>query len=141
MMVLAHGADAANKADENSPPAGPAAATFEQPMATVQTQAVSALTELGCEIIKELPNYVEGKRVRKIGVFVGSGGETLRVWLAEAGGKTEVRVSTSKTFVGRAGQKDWDSQIVEAITKGLSPAASGEAPAAPVAETTPSTGG
>lgn len=131
MMVLAHSANAASNADENSPPTAAANATFDQPIAAVQVQAINALTVLGCEFKKQLPNYVEGKRVRKVGVFVGSGGETLRVWLAEVGGKTEVRVSTSKTFVGGAGQKNWDTQIVEEITKGLAqPPGATEVPAA-----------
>ena len=129
IMLLAHDASAASNADENSPPAGAANATFDQPIAAVQVQAVNALTVLGCEFKKQLPNYVEGKRVRKVGVFVGSGGETLRVWLAEVGGKIEVRVSTSKTFVGGAGQKNWDKQIVEEITKGLAQPVAAQAPA------------
>ena len=141
-IILAQSAGAANKPDENSPPQGAAAATFEQPMSVVQAQAVTALTVLGCELKTQLPSYVEGKRVRKVGVFVGSGGETLRVWLAEVEGRTEVRVSTSKTFVGGAGQKNWDKQIVEEITKGLAQAAPVEAPvtADPPVEETPTTG-
>ena len=131
MMLLTHGVNAASNTDENSPPAGAPSATFDQPIAAVQVQAVNALTVLGCEFKKQLPNYVEGKRVRKVGVFVGSGGETLRVWLAEVDGKTEVRVSTSKTFVGGAGQKNWDKQITEEITKGLAQASTAaEQPAA-----------
>lgn len=129
VMMFATVAHAAKKADESSPPAGAPSATFEQPLAAVQVQAVNALTVLGCELNKQLPNYVEGKRVRKVGVFVGSGGETLRVWLAEVAGKTEVRVSTSKTFVGGAGQKNWDKQIVEEITKGLAQPAAATTPA------------
>lgn len=108
---------AAKHADENSPPDGEPNATFEAPMAKVQESAVNALTVLGCEIKKQLPNYVEGKRLRKVGAFVGSGGETLRVWLSEADGKTSIKVGTQRTFVGGAGQKNWDKEIVEEIAK------------------------
>lgn len=119
LSVLAGTTNAAKEKDENSPPAGEPNAVFAAPMAKVQEQAVNALTVLGCEFKKQLPNYLEGKRTRKIGAFVGSGGETLRVWLSEADGKTSVRVSTDKTFVGGAGQKNWDKQIIEEMTKGL----------------------
>lgn len=131
VMTFAGAAQAAKNIDENSPPDGAPNATFEQSMSVVQEQAVNALTVLGCEFKKQLPNYLEGKRVRKVGVFVGSGGETLRVWLAEANGKTEVRVNTNKTFVGGAGQKNWDNQIIEEITKGLTQSPAAESPAAP----------
>jgi hypothetical protein len=41
--------------------------------------AFDALTVIGCSIKKEEAAYVEGKRDRKVGVFVGSGGETVSV--------------------------------------------------------------
>jgi hypothetical protein len=119
LSILAGTADAAKSKDERSPPAGEPNAVFEAPMAKVREQAVNALTVLGCEFKKQLPDYLEGKRSRKIGVMVGSGGETLRVWLSEVEGKTEVRVSTDKTFVGGAGQKNWDKEIIEELKKGM----------------------
>jgi hypothetical protein len=121
---------AAKNKDENSPPDGEPKAVFEQPIAKVQEQTVNALVTLGCEIKKQLPNYVEGKRVRKVGVFVGSGGETIRVWLAEQDGKTSIKVTTDKTFVGGAGQKNWDQETVDEITKAVNAPAATEAPAA-----------
>ena len=119
--ALAATAFAANKKgkDESSPPDAAPNAEFSQPIAKVQEASVNALVVLGCEIKKQLPNYVEGKRTRKVGAFVGSGGETLRVWLSEANGKTAIRVSTDKTFVGGAGQKNWDAEVVAEITKGV----------------------
>lgn len=120
LLLISMAAWAAKNKDENSPPDGAPKAVIEQPMAKVQEQAVNALVVLGCEIKKQLPNYVEGKRVRKVGVFVGSGGETIRVWLSEADGKTSVKVTTDKTFVGGAGQKNWDEETVAEIQKGVS---------------------
>ncbi|HEY5809142.1 MAG TPA: hypothetical protein VIT67_14305 [Povalibacter sp.] len=124
MVLIAASAWAGKNKDENSPPDGPPKAVIEQPIARVQEQAVNALVVLGCEIKKQLPNYVEGKRVRKIGAFVGSGGETIRVWLAEVDGKVGVKVTTDKTFVGGAGQKNWDDETLAEIQKGLTGAAS-----------------
>ena len=118
--LLAASAYAAKKGkDETSPPDAAPNAEFAKPMAKVKEASLNALVVLGCEIKKDLPNYVEGKRVRKVGAFVGSGGETLRVWLSEANGKTSIKVSTDKTFVGGAGQKNWDKELVEEITKGV----------------------
>jgi len=108
---------AAKNKDENSPPTEAPNAEFAQPMSKVQEQAVNAMVVLGCKIKKQLPNYVEGKRSRKVGVFVGSGGETLRVWLTEADGITSIKVKTDRTFAGGAGQKNWDEELVEEIKK------------------------
>ena len=118
--ALAATAYAAKKGkDESSPPDTAPNANFSMPLAKVHKASVDALVVLGCEIKKDLPNYVEGKRTRKVGAFVGSGGETLRVWLTESGGKTSIKVSTDKTFVGGAGQKNWDKELVEEITKAI----------------------
>lgn len=89
------------------------ATVFQQPVATVQKAAVEALSATGFNVTKQQPTYVEGKRPRKVGVFVGSGGETVGVWLTASGADaTEVRVDTARTFVGGAGQKDWDAPIL-----------------------------
>jgi hypothetical protein len=96
-------------------------ATFDQPMAAVHKAAVDALAVIGCTIKKEDPAYVEGKRDRKIGVFVGSGGETVSVTLSDAAaGKVGVDIRTARTFVGGAGQKNWDQPVLDEITKQLS---------------------
>lgn len=106
--------------------------TFDKPMADVQKAAVDALTTIGVSIKKQEPNLVEGKRKNKVGLFVGSGGEILTVSLNSLdASKTEAKVRTTKTFAGRAGQKVWDQQIIEEMSKslGVSP------PAAPAAAT------
>lgn len=95
--------------------------TFDQPMAAVHKAAVDALTVIGCTIKKEDPAYIEGKRDRKVGVFVGSGGETVSVTLSDAAaGKVGVDVRTARTFVGGAGQKNWDQSVLDEMTKQLS---------------------
>ncbi|MGC1521434.1 MAG: hypothetical protein WA803_07840 [Steroidobacteraceae bacterium] len=96
-------------------------ATFDQPMTAVHKAAVDALAVIGCTIKKEDPAYIEGKRERKFGVFVGSGGETVSVTLSEAApGKVGVDIRTARTFVGAAGQKNWDKPVLDEITKQLS---------------------
>jgi hypothetical protein len=97
-----------------------AGSVFPHPIAKVQKASVDALTVIGCEIKKQEPAYAEGYRPRKMGLFVGSGGETVGVWLAEkTPTQTEVKVTTAKTFAGRAGQKDWDKEVLAEITKTL----------------------
>lgn len=86
----------------------------------MQAAAANALTVVGCEIKTNEPNRLEGVRSRKVGAVVGSGGEKLSVDLtAVEGGKTEIKVRITKTFVGRAGQEVWDEQILEEINKAL----------------------
>ncbi|MCB9913169.1 MAG: hypothetical protein H6827_09255 [Planctomycetes bacterium] len=95
-------------------------ALFEQPIDKVQRAAVDALAVNGFDIKKQEPTYVEGSRPRKIGLFVGSGGETVAVWLtAPAPDKTEVKVKTGKSFAGYAGQKNWDEEIMAEMTRTL----------------------
>lgn len=102
--------------------------TFEKPIAEVQKAAVDALTTVGATPSKQEPNFVEGKRKNKVGLMVGSGGEVLSVALNSVEeGKTQAKVRTTKTFVGRAGQKVWDQQVLEEMAKVLGVSA----PAAP----------
>jgi hypothetical protein len=108
--------------------------TFDKPVEQVHKAAVDALTVVGVDIKKDEATFVEGKRKNKVGAFVGSGGEVLSVALtAVDGGKTEAKIRTTKTFVGRAGQKVWDQQVADEMAKSLSGAA--PAPAAPTATT------
>jgi len=93
---------------------------FQQPIEQVQKAAVDALVVTGFNVTKQEPTYVEGFRPRKVGFFVGSGGETVGIWLASQGpNKTEVRVDTAKSFVGIVGQKNWDAEILNEMTKSL----------------------
>ena len=103
------------KPDDSGP-----AAVFNHPVKDVQRAAVDALTVSGFDIKKQESGHVEGARPRKVGLVVGSGGETVGVWLkATAPTVTEVRVKTAKSFVGGAGQKTWDKVILAEMTKSL----------------------
>jgi hypothetical protein len=95
-------------------------AVFQHPIEKVQKASVDALTVTGFDVKKQEPTYVEGTRPRKIGFFVGSGGETVGVWLAaQAPDKTEVKVTTATTLAGRLGQKDWNNEVIAELTKTL----------------------
>ncbi len=96
------------------------ATTFQHPIAQVQKAAVLALVEDGFNIAKQEPTYVQGKRPHEVGFFVGSGGETVGVWLTARGANTtEVRIDTAKSFAGHLGQKDWDSNILTKMRQTL----------------------
>jgi hypothetical protein len=107
----------------STPKAGDATPTtvFEQPIERVQKAAVDALIVTGFEVKKQESTYVEGFRPRKVGLVVGSGGETVGVWLTSQGpNKTGIRVDTAKSLVGVAGQKNWNNEILYEMTKTLS---------------------
>jgi hypothetical protein len=96
-------------------------AVFDKPIDRAQSAAVDALVTTGFDITKKEPTYVEGFRPRKFGLLVGSGGETVGVWLVVQGAeKTEVRVDTTKSLMGIAGQRNWDSDVMAEISKTLS---------------------
>ncbi len=113
------GCATSGKALPNSPEGNPGV-VLEYPIEKVQQAAVNSLAVIGCDIVKQDPAYVEGHRPNKIGLFVGSGGETVRVWLeALDPQKTNVKVKTAKSFVGMAGQKNWDKQVMNEISAEL----------------------
>jgi len=93
---------------------------FTQPVEKTRQGAVDALVVLGFDVKKQDPAYVEGFRPRKIGLFVGSGGETVGVWLEPVGDQqTRVRVDTAKSLAGIVGQKNWDADVVAQMEKTL----------------------
>ena len=95
-------------------------AIFPHPIDKVQKAAVDAIAVSGFNIKKQELSYVEGVRPRKIGLVVGSGGETIGIWLtSQSPERTEVKVSTAKSLVGIAGQKDWSDQIIAEMKKTL----------------------
>ncbi len=90
----------------------------------VHKAARDALVVIGCEIKKDEPTQLEGYRKHKVGLFVGSGGETVSVSItAQAEGKTNVDIRTKRTFAGGAGQKNWDQPVLDEIRKSLSSSA------------------
>jgi hypothetical protein len=96
---------------------------FNQPIDAVRTATANALAVHGFNIEEQTDTYLRGSRPRKIGFFVGSGGETVGIWLdALDEGRTRVMVSTAKSFVGYAGQKNWDDDIYFEIRQDLTKA-------------------
>lgn len=114
---------------------------YDQPVAVVRQACEDALATIGVMKLKrDEPELLEGQRSRKVGAFVGSGGEILTVKLKPLdASRTEVLVSTKKTFVGMAGQKNWNEPLTGEISKlvaaaGQPVAAPAEAPPAPAAQ-------
>lgn len=79
----------------------------------VRQAGLRALTFVGCEVKTQQPYYLTGKRPSKWGLFVGSGGETVKIFLYPDGpAQTRVWVDTDKSFVGIAGQQTWDDKVL-----------------------------
>ncbi|HEY2623989.1 MAG TPA: hypothetical protein VGI53_11110 [Dyella sp.] len=115
MLVLAGCSATPTKPGEATP-----SIVYNKPETTVQKAAVDALEANGFVVSKSGTEYVEGARPHKIGLVVGSGGESAGVWLSSLGSdKTSVKVSTAKSFAGMAGQKNWDKEIVAAMDKSI----------------------
>ena len=86
---------------------------FQKPIAEVRGAALRSLSFVGCKIERQEDFYVTGKRPNKFGFFVGSGGETVKVFLYPAStNTTHVWVDTDLSFVGIAGQQNWNKQAV-----------------------------
>ena len=93
---------------------------FQKTSDVVQKAAIDALVVTGFDIQKSEPLYVEGFRPHKVGFFVGSGGETVGIWIEPLGSSsTRVRVDTAKSLVGIVGQKNWDTEILAEMEKTL----------------------
>jgi hypothetical protein len=90
---------------------------FPAPLPKVKEALTGALAALEFEVKKDSGNQIEASKRRHVGVFVGSGGETVVLGLAEAeeDGKKGTRVTgeTKKGFVGRAGQKSWTNAVLD----------------------------
>ena len=75
------------------------------------------------ELESAAQGQLQGQRRRHVGLLVGSGGEVLAAKLEEVSpGKTFVTATTTKTFVGIAGQSNWSCQIVEELIRLAGPA-------------------
>jgi len=95
---------------------------FAKPPAVVQKAAVNALVVNGFDIEKSEALYVQGFKPRKFGAIVGSGGETVGVWLEAVGAdRTRVRIDTARSIVGVAGQRKWDADVLAEMQKELGP--------------------
>ncbi len=86
------------------------------PIDKVHEAALRGLTAVGCEIQRNEPYFVSGKRPNKFGLLVGSGGETVKIFLLPSGEKeTRVWVDTDLSFAGIAGQQGWDDQVLASM--------------------------
>jgi hypothetical protein len=93
---------------------------FDRSQETVHKATEHALAVNGFEIKKSDPFYVEGFRTRSVGLFVGSGGETVGVWIEPVGPqRTRVQVDTAKSIVGIVGQKNWDEEVLAMLEREL----------------------
>jgi hypothetical protein len=97
------------------PEGGEAGITVNKPLAGAHQSALQALAGVGAVVKQNTPTYVEGRRPNKMGLMVGSGGETIKIWLSAAGAQTQVKVTTEKSFAGMVGQKSWDSEVLAAL--------------------------
>lgn len=89
---------------------------FAHPLDRVHEAALRGLTSVGCEVKQNEPYFVAGRRPNKFGLFVGSGGETVKIFLLPSGDtETKVWVDTDLSFVGIAGQQGWDEQVITAM--------------------------
>ena len=97
--------------------AGP---TYAKPVADVHKAAVNALVVTGFDVEKDAPLYVQGFKPRKIGLVVGSGGETVGIWLESLDpARTRVRINTAKSSFGILGQKTWNAEILAEMEREL----------------------
>lgn len=95
---------------------------YNKSEARVQKAAVDALLANGFVIGRSDTDYVDGSRPHKMGLMVGSGGESAAVWLSPLGpSRTAVKVSTAKSLLGILGQKNWDAEIIAEIDKSIGP--------------------
>jgi len=98
-----------------------AEAIFGVTLADAQTAAKLAMAESGFTVKEETDTTIKGNRPRKIGALVGSGGEKITITLRQiSDGSTGVTVKSRKTFVGIAGQKNWDEPVMASIQTALS---------------------
>lgn len=85
---------------------------FNKGVEEVRQAGLRALTFVGCELKTQQPYFLTGRRPNKFGLFVGSGGETVKLFLyPQAPELTHVWVDTDLSFAGIAGQQSWDDKV------------------------------
>ena len=105
-----------------STPSRPAYAgpTFPKPAEAARKAAVNALVVLGFDVERNEPLYVQGAKPRKLGLVVGSGSETVGVWLESLESmRTRVTVNTAKSSFGILGQKGWSAEVLAEMEREL----------------------
>lgn len=90
---------------------------FPYPLDKVKTALIDGMKGIEFEVKKDDGKTIEASHKRHMGVFAGSGGETVVAQLEEAKeGEvtgTKVTAETKKGFVGRAGQKSWSNAVLD----------------------------
>lgn len=115
----AEGASAAAAESESANEKGKSA-VYAADLKTTRDAAIAALKLTGFDIKSSEDTLITGSRPHKMGLVVGSGGEKISVRLAAEGEtSTKARVRTEKTFVGFAGQKNWDDAVINAMNESL----------------------
>jgi hypothetical protein len=98
---------------------GMSSTTFAQPLSRVHDAAVRALTTVGCEIHQKQDYFVSGSRPHTFGLIVGSGGETVQIYmLPQSEESTQEWVNTNKTLIHQARAAGCDA-IIEIQEKHL----------------------
>ncbi len=101
---------------KNHPPT-----VYPNPIDEVRPAAARALAFVGCKLEEQEDFFLKGKRPQKWGLLVGSGGETVKVFLyPKAVNETDVWVDTDLSFVGMAGQQGWNKQVLAELSRILS---------------------
>jgi hypothetical protein len=91
---------------------------YQHPIEEVRPAAARALTAVGCQLNAQEEFLLRGRRPNKFGLFVGSGGETVKVFLyPKSPNETDVWVDTDLSFVGIAGQQGWNKQVIEELSR------------------------
>jgi hypothetical protein len=97
--------------------AGP---TYARPAEDVRKAAANALVVLGFDVQKNEPLYLQGYKPRKVGLVVGSGGETVGIWLESLEpSRTRVRIDTAKSALGILGQRGWSADLLAEMEREL----------------------
>jgi hypothetical protein len=99
-----------------NPTFGPPDMVLDRSLTEAGDAAARVLASMSFHVVRRQSDYVEGRRPNKVGKHMETGGETVRIWLEAFGPRrTAVRVKTSQTFVGIAGQRNWDDHILTAM--------------------------
>ncbi|MGA2279066.1 MAG: hypothetical protein ABSG80_02040 [Verrucomicrobiota bacterium] len=99
---------------------------FQKGLEEVRLAGLRALTFVGCEVKTQEPLFLSGRRPNKVGFFVGSGGETVKIFLyPQSDSETHVWVDTDLSFIGLAGQQGWNKQVIEEMTNILNKTTTG----------------
>lgn len=94
-----------------------APAIFPNDLEQVRKASLRALNFVGCEIKTQEPFFLSGARPVKMGLFVNSGGETVKVFLyPQSATETRVWVDTELSTWFLAGQQGWNTQVLTQIT-------------------------